>query len=226
MGDPTLRYQNGTELTPQIDLRLRLDLYAGVRPVWSVPGLPSPLVNSRAQSLDLVIVCEATVELFDSLGEPPLELDDDAFETLRVSRPACARVFDFALKLGECGRKKGSARRLTCGDKAYAFPAFAFFRKIFQERALAYPGLLTDASYVDVLALNFVHRPRDYDVIMTESMFGEILSDSCAGLIGGIGIAASADTGDTHAVFQPGHGSAPDIAGQEELREKHKLWAI
>jgi 3-isopropylmalate dehydrogenase len=214
MGDPTVRYPNGTELRPQIDLRLGLDLYAGVRPICSVPGLPSPLASSNAQNLDIIIVRESTEGLFYSLRRPPLALGDDAFETLRISRRASARVFDFALELAKHRRDKGHAGRVTCVDKANVFPAFAFFRQIFQERAAAFPCLLTDASYVDAVALHLVREPWRYDVIVTENMFGDILSDLCAGLIGGIGLAPSADIGDVHAVFQPCHGSAPDIAGQ------------
>ena len=215
MGDPTLRYPDGTELTPQIDLRLRLDLYAGVRPIRTVPGLPSPLTNRSAQRLDIVIVRESTEGLFYSLGRKRRDRDDQAFETLRISRSASARVFDFALKLGEQRKSNGLVGRVTCVDKANVFPSFAFFRKIFHERAATYPALKTDACYVDAAALNLVREPWDYDVIVTENMFGDILSDLCAGLIGGIGLAPSADIGENHAVFQPCHGSAPDIAGQD-----------
>jgi len=215
MGDPTVRYPDGTELKPQVDLRLRLDLYAGVRPVRSVPGLPSPLAHAQARNLDIVIVRESTEGLFYSLAQPRTDCDDDSFETLRISRQASTRVFDFALKLAERRRGAGRAGHVTCVDKANVFPAFAFFREIFQERAAAYPGLTTDAAYVDAAALNLVRSPWRYDVIVTENMFGDILSDLCAGLVGGIGLAPSADIGDTHAVFQPCHGSAPDIAGQD-----------
>jgi 3-isopropylmalate dehydrogenase len=214
MGDPTLHYTDGTELTPQIDLRHRLDLYAGVRPLCSVPGLPSPLASVHAKSLDIVIVRESTEGLFYSLGRPQLNLEDEAFETLRISRGASTRVVDFALKLAGHRKDKGLIGRVTCVDKANVFPAFAFFRRIFQERAAAFPCLLADASYVDAVALNLVREPWRYDVIVTENMFGDILSDLCAGLVGGIGLAPSADIGDGHAVFQPCHGSAPDIAGQ------------
>ena len=214
MGNPAIRYIDGTELTPQIELRRRLDLYAGVRPVYSVPGLPSPLASVHARSLDIVIVRESTEGLFYSLCRPRLHIEDEAFETLRISRGASTRVVDFALKLAGHRKDKGLAGRVTCVDKANVFPAFAFFRRIFQERAAASPGLLTDASYVDAVALNLVREPWQYDVIVTENMFGDILSDLCAGLVGGIGLAPSADIGDAHAVFQPCHGSAPDIAGQ------------
>lgn len=147
-----------------------------------------------------------------SLGRERNDSDDQAYETLRISRRVSSRVFDFALKLGERRRREGLSGRVTCADKANVFPAFALFRKIFKECAAAYPSLTTDASYVDALALHLVREPWRYDVIVTENMFGDILSDLCAGLIGGIGLAPSADIGESHALFQPCHGSAPDIA--------------
>jgi 3-isopropylmalate dehydrogenase len=102
------------------------------------------------------------------------------------------------------------------------FPAFAFFRKLFDEAAEraqlsssdAVYSISTDHVYVDIMSLNLVTRPWEYDVMVTENMFGDILSDLGAALIGGMGYAPSADIGDEHAVFQPCHGSAPDIAGQ------------
>ena len=101
-----------------------------------------------------------------------------------------------------------------CVDKANVFRAFAFFRKIFKERAALHPDLVAETGYVDATALWMVQRPWTFDVLVTENMFGDILSDLGAGLMGGLGFAPSADIGDDHAVFQPCHGSAPDIAGQ------------
>src|SRR5690606_6602856 len=103
---------------------------------------------------------------------------------------------------------------VTCVDKSNVFRSFAFFRKIFDERAKRFPEIEADHVYIDACALYLVRRPWDFDVMVTENMFGDILSDLGAGLIGGMGFAPSADVGDRHAVFQPSHGSAPDIAGQ------------
>jgi 3-isopropylmalate dehydrogenase len=94
------------------------------------------------------------------------------------------------------------------------FQAFAFFRRIFYERAARYPDLVADAAYVDATALRMVQSPWDFDVLVTENMFGDILSDLAAGLVGGMGMAPSGDIGESHAMFQPSHGSAPDIAGR------------
>ena len=102
---------------------------------------------------------------------------------------------------------------VTCVDKANMFAAFGFFRDIFDERAALNTDIEADYCYVDAMALNLVRRPWDYDVIVTENLLGDILSDLGAGLMGGMGMAPSADIGAKHAVFQPCHGTAPDIAG-------------
>ncbi|MGA9301675.1 MAG: isocitrate/isopropylmalate family dehydrogenase, partial [Bradyrhizobium sp.] len=103
---------------------------------------------------------------------------------------------------------------LTCVDKANVFKAFAFFREMFDEAAKRHPDVKTDRLYVDACSAMLVKRPWDFDVMVMENMFGDILSDLAAGLIGGLGMAPSADIGDRHAVFQPCHGTAPDIMGQ------------
>ena len=90
----------------------------------------------------------------------------------------------------------------------------AFFRKIFDERARAFPDIEARHNYVDATALDLIRKPWEFDVLVTENMFGDILSDQTAALVGGMGMAPSADIGDEHGLFQPCHGSAPDIAGQ------------
>jgi 3-isopropylmalate dehydrogenase len=105
-------------------------------------------------------------------------------------------------------------KRLALVDKANVLPSMAFFRSVFDEVASAFPEVTTERVYVDAAALYAVTQPQRFDVIVTENMFGDILSDLLAGLVGGMGMAPSADIGDRYAVFQPSHGSAPDIAGQ------------
>lgn len=218
MGDPEIRYPNGTELTPQIDLRFALGLYAGLRPVRSIPGVPSPLADPRAAAIDFVLVRESIEGLFAPQAPSRMIGDEQAEETLVITRAVSEKLFDATFSLA----RRRNSRRVTCIDKANVFPAFAFFRKLFYEadarnnaadvngqRAFA-----SDHAYVDIMALNLVTRPWEYDVMVTENMFGDILSDQGAALIGGMGYAPSADIGDDHAVFQPCHGSAPDIAGQ------------
>ena len=213
MGDPAVRYPDGTEITPQIDLRFHFDLYAGVRPVRSVPGYPGPLADPRGQQLNFVLIRESTEGLFASMKKGVVT-EDEARDTQVITRAGCKRVFDYAFKLARIRKKHGQEGRVTCIDKANVFRSFAFFREVFDECAAAFPDIAHDHGYVDAMALNFVKRPWDYDVMVTENMFGDILSDLGAGLMGGLGMAPSADVGDRHAVFQPCHGTAPDIAGQ------------
>jgi len=139
---------------------------------------------------------------------------DEARETLVITRKTSQRLFDFSLRLAERRKKRGKSGLLTCVDKANAFKAYAYFRSIFDERAKAFPNVKTNHVYVDACAALMVRKPWDFDVMVMENIFGDILSDLAAGLIGGLGIAPSADIGDKHAVFQPCHGTAPDIMGQ------------
>ena len=214
MGLPSVRYPDGTEITPQIELRMILDLFAGVRPVQIFPGQPCPLADPRAGSIDFVLVRESTEGLFHDYRTGDVRAHE-AWETLRITRAASQRLFRFALRLAEQRRAAGRSRgRVTCVDKANVFKAFAFFRAVFEEEAADHPEIAADAAYVDAMALWMVQRPWEFDVLATENMFGDILSDLGAGLMGGLGFAPSADVGERHAVFQPCHGSAPDIAGQ------------
>lgn len=214
MGLPGVRYPDGTEISPQLDLRFELRLYAGVRPIRAIPGLAPVLADPRSRDLDFVIIRESIEGLFASYGKGEVIDDREAWETMVITRDVCERLFDFAFRLGAKRRLEGRPGRVTCVDKANVFKAFAFFRKIFDERAARHAQVTAEHAYIDATALNMLRRPWDLDVLVTENMFGDILSDLGAGLIGGMGFAPSADIGDEHAVFQPCHGSAPDIAGQ------------
>lgn len=214
MGLPDIRYPDGTEIAPQLELREALELYAGVRPVRTIPGLPPVLADPRAASLDLMLVRESTEGLFAARGRTEIEDDAVARDTMVITRPVCEKLFDFSLNLGRRRKADGFQGRVTCVDKANVLGAFAFFRKVFDERAVAFPDLQVDHAYVDAVGLNLLKSPWTFDVLVTENMFGDILSDVGAALMGGMGFAPSADIGDRHAVFQPCHGSAPDIAGQ------------
>ncbi len=212
MGDPDVRYPDGTEIIAQIDLRFELDLYAGVRPVRSVPGIAGPLVDPRGNQLDFVLVRESTEGLFASLGKGTRN-ENEARDTQVITRKGAARVSDFAFKLAQQRKSKGHKGEVTSVDKANVFVSMAFWRDVFDEVAADYPDIEKRYGYVDAVAMEMVCRPWIYDVLVTENMYGDILSDLTAGLIGGLGMAPSADIGDDHAVFQPCHGSAPDIAG-------------
>ncbi|MEM6466923.1 MAG: isocitrate/isopropylmalate dehydrogenase family protein [Pseudomonadota bacterium] len=215
MGLPHIRKPDGTEITPQIELRFALDLYAGVRPIRVFPGQSTPLADPRAAQMDFVLVRESTEGLFAHMNEGQVHPDGSATETLRITRTTSEKLFDFSFRLAERrAKRRGRPGRVTCVDKANVFRAFWFFREIFEERAKAFPEITADAAYVDAMAMWMVQRPWDFDVMVTENMFGDILSDLAAGLVGSLGLAPSADIGDDAAVFQPCHGSAPDIAGQ------------
>ena len=213
MGLPDIRYPDGREIAPQIDIRFALELYAGVRPVRSIPGLAGPLSDPRAQALDFVLVRESTEGLFAAMGKTRFEGDEAAHDTMVITRAGSERLFDFSFELARKRKAKGAPGVLTCVDKANVFGGFAFFRKIFQERAAHFPEVEARLAYVDATALNMVRNPWVFDVVATENMFGDILSDLGAGLMGGMGVAPSADIGPKHAVFQPCHGTAPDIMG-------------
>jgi len=214
MGDPKIRYPDGTEITPQIELRFLLGLYAGVRPVRSIPGVPVPLADKRAANIDFVLIRESIEGLFAPDAKGTLEQDRIATETLVITRGVSEKLFraTFALWQKRQRQNRGT-NRVTCVDKANVFGAFAFFRKIFYEVAGNY-NAPADHTYVDAMAMHLITRPWEFDVMVTENIFGDILSDQAAALIGGMGYAPSADIGDDHAVFQPCHGSAPDIAGK------------
>ena len=214
MGLPSIRYPDGTEISPQLELREKLCLYAGVRPIKTMPGLTPVLADPRAKNLDIVLIRESTEGLFAARGNGVIENDQVAKDTMTITRPICERLFDFGFRFAQRRKQNGHPGNLTCVDKANVIGGFAFFRKIFDERAKAFPEVLASHAYVDAVGLNLVKQPWNFDVLVTENMFGDILSDVGAGLLGGMGLAPSADIGDDHAVFQPCHGTAPDIAGQ------------
>lgn len=213
-GLPSVRYPDNTEIAPQIELRFHFDLYAGVRPARLIPGVPSPIVGAEQHGIDLVVIRESTEGLFASMGKGVVT-EDEARETMVITRRTSERLFEFSFRLAERRKARGRVGGgLTCVDKANVFKAFAFFRGIFDETAKRHPDVRADHLYIDACSALMVKRPWDFDVLVTENMFGDILSDLAAGVIGGMGMAPSADMGDRHAVFQPCHGTAPDIMGQ------------
>ncbi|MEY9284219.1 isocitrate/isopropylmalate dehydrogenase family protein [Bradyrhizobium yuanmingense] len=212
-GLPSVRYPDNTEIAPQIELRFIFDLYAGVRPARLIPGVPSPIVGADQRGIDLVVIRESTEGLFASMGKGVVT-HEDARETMVITRKTSERLFEFSFRLAERRKARGKPGSLACVDKANVFKAFAFFRRIFDEAAKRHPDVKTDHLYVDACSAMLVKRPWDFDVMVMENMFGDIVSDITASLIGGLGMAPSADIGDKYAVFQPCHGTAPDIMGQ------------
>jgi 3-isopropylmalate dehydrogenase len=209
MGLPDVRWPDGTEMTPQIDLREKLDLFCGLRPIRLYHESHSPLKGQAAGAIDFLIIRENTEGLFFSrLEKTPLDAPE-VRDTMRVSRMYSERLFHSAFTEARKRRK-----HVTLVDKANVLPSMAFFRRVFDEVAEQYPDVQTARVYVDAASLYLIQRPQSFDVIVTENMFGDILSDLAAGLVGGMGMAPSGDIGPNHAVFQPSHGTAPDIAGK------------
>ncbi len=219
IGLPTVRHGDGTEIAPHLRLRERLQLYAGVRPVKAYPNAPQRLADKRAADIDLVILRESTEGLFYSAAahnRSQVIGDDEVRDTLRITRDTTEKLHDFAFRLAQMRKARGGKGRVTCVDKANVFRSMAFFRKIFDERAAQFPNVEHSYNYVDAQALDLIRRPWDFDVLVMENMFGDILSDLAGGLVGGMGMAACAEIGDSHGLFQPAHGSAPDIMGQDK----------
>jgi 3-isopropylmalate dehydrogenase len=209
MGLPNVRWPDGRELTPQIDLRERLDLYCGVRPIRLQHADDSPLKGYGAGEIDFVIFRENCEGLFSGRHAQRDLRADEVRDVLSISRRGAERIVRAAFR--EARRRRN---RVTLVDKANVLPSMVFFREVFYQVASEFPDVEPDAIYVDAAALYLVKDPRRFDVIVTENMFGDILSDLAAGLIGGMGMAPSADLGDDCGVFQPSHGTAPDIAGK------------
>lgn len=216
MGWPDTRHPDGTEIIPQLDLRVALNLYAGVRPIRWFPGLPQVLTDERARKIDFVLIREQTEGLFYARGRGRIENDAEAYDTMQITRAGTARVSNFAFKLATQRKLLGKSARVTCVDKANVLTSMAFFRQVFEDVASSYPDIAHDTAYVDAMALTMVRKPWTLDIMVTENMFGDILSDLAAGLIGGMGMAPSGDIGNDYGLFQPAHGTAPDIAGQDK----------
>ncbi|MEM6678944.1 MAG: isocitrate/isopropylmalate family dehydrogenase [Pseudomonadota bacterium] len=223
IGLPNVRRPDGTEISPHLRLRDQLQLYAGVRPIKAFANTPLRLADPRAAEIDCVIVRESTEGLFYSAaahgrgdhlnaGQP----DEECRDILRITRPTTEKLHDFAFRLARKRKARGGPGHVTCVDKANVFRSMAFFRKVFDERAGQFPEIGARHNYVDAQALDFIRKPWAFDVLVSENMFGDILSDLAGGLVGGMGMAACAEIGDAHALFQPAHGSAPDIMGQDK----------
>jgi len=214
IGLPEIRHEDGTEIAPHLRMRTAMGLIAGLRPVRAFPNLPIPLGDPRARDIDIMIVRESTEGLFASVGKGTVENDSVARETLEITRAVCEPLFDETFAIARRRKAKGRPGRVTCVDKSNVFAAMAFFRKIYNERAANFEDIETDYRYVDAAALDLVRKPWEFDVMVMENMFGDILSDLGAGIVGGMGFAPCAELGTDHGLFQPAHGSAPDIAGQ------------
>ena len=187
-----------------VQLRRKLDLYANLRPVESTPNVPS-----RFEDVDVVVVRENTEGLYSGLEH---EVIPGVVESLKiVTRHASTRIAEFAF---EFARANGR-RRITVGHKANIMKmSDGLFVKCFYEVAEQYPDITADERIVDNMAMQLVLRPETYDVLLLENLYGDIVSDLCAGLVGGLGVVPGANHGEELSLFEAVHGSAPDIAGR------------
>ena len=218
-GLPEVTYPDGTEVGNDLhlQLRFRLDLFANVRPIRLYRGVASPLAGWEPGRIDYVIVRENTEGLYASRGAGTNLRGEVATDTLVMTRRGVERVARFAFELA---RRRGGAprdgrRRVTVCDKANILRSYAFFRAICREVASDFPDVELDFAYADAITVHLLKKPDFYDVIVAENMFGDIVSDLGAATAGGLGIAASAEVGERHGLFQGAHGSAPDIAGRD-----------
>lgn len=208
-----------------VRLRKELNLYANLRPVKSFEG-----VESRYKNIDLVIVRENTEDLYAGIEH---RIGDYACESIKlITRPACDRIIDFAVDY--CNRL--DRNRLTCVHKANIMKlSDGLFLDVFKEKTAVFKGnaaddkneqkLKCDDLIVDACAMNLVINPEKYDTLVMPNLYGDIISDLCAGLVGGLGLVAGANIGGDYAVFEAVHGSAPDIAGKNQANPTAILMA-
>lgn len=188
-----------------VQLRQRLNLYANVRPCTSLPGLETPFEDTN-----LIIFRENTEGLYSGIEHYDERLDI-ADSIARVTRRGSERIIRFCFEYA----KQQGRERVTLAHKANILKKTSgLFLDIGREIAAEYPEIAFDDAIIDALCMKLVMYPDEYDCIVSTNLFGDILSDLAAGLVGGLGVAAGANIGDDHAVFEAVHGSAPDIAGQ------------
>ncbi len=184
-----------------LTLRKELDLYANVRPAKSYP------IQKSVKDVDLVIARENTEGLYSGME---FELADSAFSIKMVTRKATKRIAKFAFDLA-----MKRHRKVTIVTKANVLRmSDGLFLEVSRKVAEDYPEVEVDEWFVDVTAMKLVLKPHVFDVILTSNLYGDILSDEAAGLVGGLGLAPSANIGTDYALFEPVHGSALDIAGK------------
>lgn len=217
IGLPDVRQPDGTEVQPtmMVGLRRALNVHSAVRPVKLYPGSPCVLKDT-GPGIDFIVIRENLEGLFASFGGGGKVGDEVATDTLIVTRKGTSQVADFAFRLAQRrnGRPSDGKKLVTCVDKANVFRSMALFRDVFFDVAKDYPDIDSDAVYVDAMSLYMVQQPWDFDVLVMENQFGDILSDLGAGIVGGLGLGPSAEIGEQHALFQPSHGTAPQLAGK------------
>jgi 3-isopropylmalate dehydrogenase len=198
--------------TGLLRLRKALGVFANVRPAKAAPGLEAagPLRPEVASGLDLVVVRELTGGLY--FGEPrSLDLDAGrAVNTLPYSREEVERIAEVAFRLAE-----GRRGLVTSVDKANVLETSVLWRRVVEDVARRHPAVRLEHQYVDSCAMALVLTPSRFDVLLTENLFGDILSDLAGALVGSLGLLASASLGNGPGLFEPVHGSAPTLAGKD-----------
>jgi len=212
VGDPALDGEP-RERRPEtglLALRALLGVYANLRPVGLYPALlhTSPLKPERLSGVDLLIVRELTGGLY--YGEPRGRVDGTAFNTLRYSAAEVERVARVGFTAAQARR-----RRLLSVDKANVLETSQLWRETVTRLAAEFPDVTLEHCYVDTAAMRLVSAPSEIDVLVTENMFGDILSDEAAVLAGSLGMLPSASLGSGPGLFEPVHGSAPHLAGRD-----------
>ena len=199
-----------------VQLRQRFATYANLRPVHTLPGVPT-----RFENVDLVIVRENTEDLYK--GIEYMLTDDIANGVKLITRPACEKICRFAF---DYARKSGR-KKVTAVHKANIMKLTdGLFLRTFREVAEDYPDIEANDCIIDALCMKLVQRPEQFDVLVAPNLYGDIISDLCAGLVGGLGFAPSANIGDKTRIYEAVHGSAPDIAGQDKANPSAILMAF
>jgi 3-isopropylmalate dehydrogenase len=187
-----------------VRLRLMFDLYANIRPIKAYLSTPA-----ARPDIDLVFVRENTEDVYKGLE---FSLGDTAICLRVITRKSSERI---AKKAFEMARRRNTKRRVTAVHKANVMKVTCgLFASVCREMAQQYPDITFDEQYVDAAAMRLIKAPHEFDVIVTTNMFGDILSDEAAQLIGGLGMAPGANIGDNFAIFEPVHGSAPTRMGK------------
>ena len=189
--------------SPIINLRKALNVYANIRPIKSYKG-----VNGLRDDIDFVIVRENTEGLYSQVEYGDCEkMIAERHITRKASERITKAAFNLCIKRGE--------RKVTCVHKSNVLKKTdGVFKESFYKIAKQYPQIITEDYYVDAMAMYLITQPQNFDVIVSSNLFGDILSDESAGLVGGLGLAPSGNIGDHNGLFEPVHGSAPDIAGK------------
>lgn len=189
-----------------VQLRQHFHTYANLRPVHSIPG-----IKSRYENVDLVIVRENTEDLYKGIE---YMLDEDTANGVKlITRKACERIVTFAFDYAV----KHHRKKVTAVHKANIMKLTdGLFLDAFHHVAESYPDIEADDVIIDALCMKLVMDPTRFDVLVTENLYGDIISDLCAGLVGGLGFAPSANIGEDVRIYEAVHGSAPDIAGQNK----------